>query len=162
MNTFAQKLAALVTAGILLAGCGGGGEEASPQGQAAPSGQQSGELTPFEQEHGIGPVAEVVKLDEINEAMARQGQDLFKTKCSACHKVDQRYVGPSLGDVLDRRSPTFVMNMIMNPDGMVKNHPVAKELLQEYLSPMPNQNLSREEARAIVEYLATQNADSAN
>ncbi|CAN5385388.1 hypothetical protein BH23BAC3_BH23BAC3_31390 [soil metagenome] len=54
------------------------------------------------------------------------------------------------------------MNMKLNPDQMQKEHPEVKKLLAEYITPMPNQNITREEARAIVEYLASasQEADS--
>jgi hypothetical protein len=48
------------------------------------------------------------------------------------------------------------MNMILNPDGMVKEDPVAKQLLMEYNgTPMANQNLTKEEARAVLEYFRT-------
>lgn len=112
-------------------------------------------LSAFELENGIGPIKEPVVRNELNQELAEKGGEIFEMKCSACHKVDQRYIGPELGNVLERRTPAYVMNMILNPDGMVKEHPVAKKLLQEYLSPMANQGLSREEARAIVEYLAS-------
>ena len=38
---------------------------------------------------------------------------------------------------------------------MVKEDPIAKQLLQEYLSPMANQNLTEEQARSIPEYFRT-------
>ena len=48
--------------------------------------------------------------------MAEKGQELFTQKCSACHKMGERYVGPPLGGVVARRGPTFVMNMALNPE----------------------------------------------
>ncbi|MEM7380656.1 MAG: cytochrome c, partial [Bacteroidota bacterium] len=52
--------------------------------------------------------------------------------------------------------PEWVMNMILNPDGMLKEDPIAKALLKEYdNSIMLNQNLSEEDARAVAEYLRT-------
>lgn len=57
-----------------------------------------------------------------------------------------------IGTVLDRRSPAYVMNMILNPERMVAEHPEARAMLAEYMTPMANQNLTEEEARAIVEY----------
>ena len=95
----------------------------------------------------------MVLSDSIDLALASQGQSLFETKCAACHKLYERYVGPPLGDVLDRRRPTYVMNMILYPDTMQKINPFAKALLAEYLVPMPNQNLTESEARAVLEYL---------
>src|SRR5690606_21919827 len=67
----------------------------------------------------------------------------------------ERYIGPPLGNVLLRRSPAYTMNMMMNPTEMSQRHPVAKALLAEYLAPMPFQDLSEQDARALVEYLRT-------
>ena len=64
----------------------------------------------------------------------------------------KRHVGPPLSGILERRNPAWVMNMILNPEVMVKEDPIAKKLFEEFLSPMANQNLTEEEARAVVEY----------
>ncbi|RMH60760.1 MAG: cytochrome c [Bacteroidetes bacterium] len=93
---------------------------------------------------------------EIDAALAAQGEAVFNMKCAACHKMDQRYVGPPLGDVLARRSPAYVMNMMLNPEEMLQKHPAARELLAQYMTPMPNQTLTHDEARAILEFLRTQ------
>lgn len=152
-------LAAVITAGILLAGCSGsGGEETSNTSSSAQ--KETNGLSAFEQENGIGPVTEEISIGEIDMEKVEKGKELFKTKCSACHKIDSRYVGPQLGTVFEDRTPTYVMNMILNPEEMVKKHPQAKKLLAEFLSPMPNQNLSPEEARAVVEFLASEQIES--
>ena len=148
----------LLTVALLtlsLQACGGGEESANQNDSGQTSAQNESGLTEFELEHGVGPVNEVVELGELDQELAAQGKEVFEAKCTACHKTDERYIGPPMNDVLDKRTPTYVMNMILNPDGMVKEHPVAKELLQEYISPMTNQNLSREQARALVEYFRT-------
>lgn len=140
---------------FMLSGCGGSGDGGNQQETKAKQQSDSG-LSAFEQEHGIGPVTKTISLgDEVDMELAQKGKELFELKCSACHKVNERYIGPAMDDVLERRSPTYVMNMILNPDGMTKNHPEARKLLQEYMSPMPNQGLTQEEARAIVEFFAS-------
>jgi hypothetical protein len=45
------------------------------------------------------------------------------------------------------------MNMITNPELMMKSDPIAKKLFEEILTPMANQNIGDEEARNILEYL---------
>lgn len=140
--------------GLVIAGCNGG--EASDEPRGAESGG-SAELSAFELEHGIGPVTERISLGEIDQQLVLRGEDAYQMKCESCHREEQRFVGPPLGDVLDRRSPEFVMNMMLNPAEMLEKHPVAQELLAEYMTPMPFQNVDREEARAIVEYLRTLN-----
>ena len=100
---------------------------------------------------GVGPIKSVT-LGDIDEAMATEGEELFKTNCSACHKMDKRFVGPAMAKVTERRKPEWIMNMIMNPEQMVKEDPVAKELLAEYLAPMANQSITEDQARKILEY----------
>ena len=105
---------------------------------------------------GIGPITSMEFGDEIDAELAAQGEAKFNTICVACHMVDQRMIGPAMKGVYERRSPEWVMNMILNPDGMLKEDPIAKALLKEYNNAiMLNQNLTEEEARAVAEYLRT-------
>lgn len=105
---------------------------------------------------GVGPIKSVTFADEIDAELAAKGQKTFSTLCVACHMAEQRLIGPALKGVFERRSPEWVMNMIMNPDGMLKEDPIAKALLKEYNNAvMLNQNLSEEDARAVAEYLRT-------
>lgn len=137
---------------FLLTACGNsGGQQQTPA--AAKAQPDNSGLSAFELEHGIGPVKEEIILAEVDYPLAENGAQIFEMYCSACHEKTERYIGPPLGDVLERRTPAYVMNMILNPDEMVQKHPVAKSVLAEYLAPMPNQNLTMEEARAIIEYL---------
>ncbi len=143
----------------LSAACGGAkpqGGEGQPAAAAAPAAE--GGLTPFQLKHGIGPVTQEVVLGAPDHEKAEQGKALFEGKCSACHKMGERYVGPPLGGVVDRLGPTFVMNMVLNPQEMYTKHPEVKKLLAEYMTQMPNLGLTPDEARTIVEYLRTQPA----
>lgn len=110
-------------------------------------------LTAFERDHGVGPIKEAVKLEPISIALAKTGEKTFENKCYACHRIDTKLVGPALGDILSRRKPEFVLNMMLNPQGMIDRHPEARKLFAQYLIPMANQNLSQAEALAILEYL---------
>ena len=143
-----------VLVALALAGCGKGKESPAPAASAAaPAGS---ELTPFQLEHGIGPVTSPVTLGPLDKAMAEEGEKLFTAKCSACHKMQERYVGPPLGDVTVRKSAAFIMNQILDPEGMYSKHPEVKKLLGEYMTQMPNLGLTQDQARQIVEYLRTQ------
>lgn len=105
---------------------------------------------------GVGPIKSVTLDAEIDQAMATHGADVYKKMCTACHRPDKKFIGPAPKGVLDRRTPEWVMNMILNPDEMVKQDPLAKELLMEFNgSPMANQNLSEKDARAVLEYFRT-------
>lgn len=105
---------------------------------------------------GVGPIENVDFGDEIDADMAAAGEEKFQAICTACHMAEQRMIGPALKGVYERRSPEWVMNMIINPDVMLKEDPIAKALLKEYNNAiMLNQNLSEDEARSIAEYLRT-------
>lgn len=105
---------------------------------------------------GIGPVKNLELPATIDDAMAAKGAEVYKMNCTACHKIDKKFIGPAPKDILERRTPEWVMNMILDPEGMTKNDPLAKALLMEFNgSPMANQHLSEEEARQILEYFRT-------
>jgi cytochrome c len=145
-----------ITLTVLLAACGGKGESGEEAEEAEEAQEHAEELSAFELEHGIGPVKEPVTLGPVDPALAATGKGIFEQKCSACHKMESKYVGPALGEVTARRSPAFIMNMILNPMEMVERHPVGKQLLAEHMTFMANQNLTQDDARAVLEYLRTQ------
>lgn len=147
-------LSALTLAGLVgLAGCGGG-EKAPPASSSTPA-ASGNDLTPFQLENGIGPITAPIVLGPIDEEQVEEGKTQFEAKCSACHKLGERYVGPPLGGVLEKVTPAFAMNMILNPVEMYTRHPVVKELLGQYMTQMPDLGLTQEQARAVVEYLRT-------
>jgi cytochrome c1 len=133
---------------VIVAACSG--DAPTPDEPAADA--SSGGLAAVELEQGIGPVRDLT-LGPIDPGLAADGETLFTTKCSACHKIDERYVAPALGEVLSRRRPEFVMNMMLNATEMVQKHPTVRELLAEYYTPMPVQITEEDQARAILEYL---------
>lgn len=99
---------------------------------------------------GVGPV-QSVEIGALDEALAAKGQTVFSGTCAACHKMDARYVGPALGGVTKRRTPEWIMNMILNPAGMTQNDETAKALLGEYMTQM-SVSVTQEDARALLEY----------
>ena len=150
-----MKLKVLVLAIIVafISSCGGGEKKAETNSESKEEVKEAVEVDPM-QDKGIGPITSIT-LGEIDETLAIEGKALFATKCSACHKISKRFVGPALMGVTDRRTPEWIMNMILNPEVMVAENPIAKKLLAEYLSPMANQSLTESEARAILEYFRT-------
>lgn len=141
---------------LLTAGCGGQEKSGSEDSKANEDDSKT-ELTDFQMENGIGPVTEQVELgDELDPELIEKGEQMFELKCSACHKLDSRYVGPPLASITNTRSPAYIMNMILNPAEMIEKHPIPRGLLGNYATRMTDQHLSREEARAVVEYLASE------
>ncbi len=150
------RFVTLVFLAVSTAACGGG--ESPPDAGASdtpetPATSANSGLTADELEYGIGPIRDLV-LGDLDPAMADAGAEIFAIKCSACHKMGERYVGPDLSTVTEQRVPEYVMNMILNPEEMVERHPVAKALFAEFnYTPMANQQLTEEDARAVFEYL---------
>ena len=99
----------------------------------------------------------------IDGALVEQGEALFTSNgCNACHTVGGgRLVGPDLAGVSERREYSFIAGMITNPDSMLANDETAKALLGEYLTPMANQDVTRDEARALYEYFRSNDSDTA-
>jgi mono/diheme cytochrome c family protein len=104
---------------------------------------------------GIGPIDSYELSETVNTQLAEQGKALFQEKCTACHKENEKVLGPPPSGIVTRRNPAWILNMILNPEEMIQKDPIAKKLLEEYKTPMLNQNLSQEEAKAVLEYFRT-------
>lgn len=105
------------------------------------------------QDKGIGPVKEM-KLGPLDKKLASAGQQVFTAKCVACHSLDQQIIGPPLRNVTKRRTPEYIMNMILNPANMEKGDPVTKDLHKKYIAtPMTDQSFTQDQARSLLEYL---------
>lgn len=147
-------LIALIILSVVLSSCGDSGSQdpSSFSNQKKQPTMNTSGLNDFELKNGIGPIKQIIELSSIDMNLAKEGEKIFESKCAACHKMDERYVGPAQRDVLERRSPEFVMNMMLNPEEMYQKHPEVKKMLGEFMTQMPNQNLTIQDARAILEY----------
>jgi mono/diheme cytochrome c family protein len=128
-----------------MAGCGGDEKAGGKAGQAPAA--KSVDTGPSK---GVGPVKSV-ELGPLDGDLAAKGEKIFSGTCSACHKLDQRYVGPGIQGVTKRRTPEWIMNMIINPAEMTQKDPTAKAMLAEYMTQM-SVNATEEDARALLEY----------
>ena len=107
-------------------------------------------------ETGVGEIKDITLDPVINQEMADTGAALFKTNCTACHKLDKRFIGPSPVGIMERRAPEWIMNMILDPSLMTAEDRCAKDLLIEFNgAAMANQNLTVEQTRSILEYFRT-------
>ena len=108
--------------------------------------------SPHPKDMGIGPIKEV-KLGAIDQNLVKKGQQLFETKCTICHSLDETKVGPPLRNVTQERTPEFIMNLLLNTATMENKDQIVEKLISEYHIPMPDQTLTQEQAREILEYL---------
>src|SRR5690554_7237326 len=54
---------------------------------------------------GVGPVKSVTIAETIDQALAKRGQEVYEKNCTACHKVDKKFIGPAPKGILERRTP---------------------------------------------------------
>lgn len=147
----------LFVASLLFWNCGGGGSSSESESADPPESMVEEETAAPDPmaNKGVGPIKSV-ELGELDQAMADQGKEIYAAMCTACHKPDQKYIGPAPKGILTRRSPEWIMNMILAPEIMIKEDPVAMALLAEFNgAPMANQNLTEEQARLVLEYFRT-------
>jgi hypothetical protein len=103
---------------------------------------------------GIGPYKNVELTHPLNEQWVTQGKGVYEVKCQSCHKLtDERLVGPGWKGVTDRRTPEWIMNFTVNVDEMIEKDTAAQRMLEECLVRMPNQNLSEQDARSVLEFM---------
>jgi len=156
MKRFKSKLMLAFTAGVfvsvLLFSAGCGDNTNGNQNETNFSNEKKTGLSDFELKNGIGPVKKELNLGPIDKKLAADGEKIFESKCASCHKLDERYVGPAQRNVLQRVTPEFFMNMVLNPDENLEKHPHAKDMLIQYMQKMTNQNVNLADARALLEY----------
>jgi hypothetical protein len=102
---------------------------------------------------GIGKFQHVDLTHPLDKKMVDEGKALYDLKCSSCHKLtDEKLVGPGWKGVTDRRTPEWIMNFVTNTDEMLNKDEAAKGMLEVCLVRMPNQSLSDNDARNILEF----------
>jgi len=89
----------------------------------------------------------------LNAEWVASGKSIYELKCQPCHKLtEEKLVGPGWKDVTKRRTPMWIMNMITNTEYMLDKDTSAQKLLELCMVRMPNQNLSYNEARHVLEF----------
>jgi hypothetical protein len=155
-----KKVFIILTASSMLLACGGGSssktEAAAGTEESAVASTETGANPEYDPKRGEGKfTAENVQVGAtVDAAMATDGEKIQGVKCSSCHKLtDEKLVGPGWKDVTVRRTPEWLMNFITNPDPMIDKDPSVQASLELCLVRMPNQSLTDDEARHIVEFM---------
>lgn len=139
----------LALTAVLWYGCSGKGAE-----QRAESPEMDSTAILQQPETHGSEVKEVALSTPLDPAMVKQGSDIYDLKCMSCHKLtDEKLVGPGWKDVTKKRKPTWIINMITNVDMMLAEDAEAQKLLEQCLVRMPNQNITAEEARSLLEFM---------
>ena len=145
-------IAITVIAGILTYGCGGNSQPAATDSTASPT--STAAAADASNPKGTGKFTDVKLTHPLDEAMITKGKAIFDVKCSACHKLSgEKLVGPGWKGVTDRRQPEWIMNFITNTDVMLNKDTAAQAMVEKCMVRMPNQNLTDDDARHILEFM---------
>ncbi|MFZ1704505.1 MAG: c-type cytochrome [Saprospiraceae bacterium] len=149
-----SPLILIITLIFFLISCG---DSKKPETTGSAPGASSAPSTDeYDPNRGIGKFNEetLVLESSLNATMADNGEKIAGVKCHSCHKLtDERLVGPGLKGVTERRAPYWIMNFITNPDPMIDKDPELQTQLEICLLRMPNQSLTEDDARNVLEYL---------
>ena len=146
-------LISFILIGFVLS-CGGGPEKSTTNSESTPAEVKSTES--YDPNRGEGKYNEenLALEPTLNATMADLGDKAQGVKCASCHKLsDERLVGPGWKGVTERRKAVWLMNFITNPDPMIDKDPELQAQLELCLVRMPNQSLSDDEARNILEFM---------
>jgi cytochrome c551/c552 len=86
---------------------------------------------------------------------AADGEAIFKANCASCHKPDADMTGPMLKGARERapnKDWAYKWLMNNNVNTMLDTDPYAKSLLAKWGSRMTAQNLTKEEAKAVLDW----------
>lgn len=108
----------------------------------------------YDAKRGEGKFTTVDIGEHLDAAKADAGSKIFDVKCGSCHKLtEEKLVGPGWKGVSTRHEPVWIMNFITNTDEMITKDPALQAQLEICMVRMPNQSLSDEDARNLLEFM---------
>jgi hypothetical protein len=153
MNRRLLLAAAVICSILTYAACNNSGE-GTAGGDTTTGGSTAATNTEGTDPKGIGKFKNVELTHPLDEKMVASGKNVYDVKCQSCHKLtDERLVGPGWKGVTDRRTPEWIMNFVTNVDEMIAKDTAAQKMLEVCLVRMPNQSLSDDDARHVLEFM---------
>ena len=150
-------LAAAILMSVFMYSCGSNqpaSTEAPANATMKEPGDKTGVAVAADDTKGKGKFTDVQLTHPLDQAKVAGGKPIYDVKCGACHKLtEEKLVGPGWKGVTDRRKPEWIMNFVTNTDEMIDKDPAAQAMLEKCMVRMPNQHLSDEEARNILEFM---------
>jgi hypothetical protein len=120
----------------------------------------SREIVEYNAKIGIGKFDKLELKDELDLKLSRKGKILQEQKCASCHKLtDEVSIGPGWKDITNKRSPEWLMNLMTNTEEMLKMDPSLIDQVKKYGVSMPDPQLTEEDARSILEFMRSVDAE---
>ena len=150
-----KKIIIIISIAFTIYACGGNDTSGNKTEQTV-SNTESTNKSEYDPNRGEGKFSSenVILGASLDQAMVANGEKIQSVKCSSCHKLtDEKLVGPGWKGVTERRKPEWIMNFITNPDPMIDKDPQVQAALELCLVRMPNQGLTDDDARNILEFM---------
>lgn len=150
---------AVTVVAFFLFSCNSGADDASkdaPPENASKTADSSASsaTTSGNESKGVGKFQHVELTHPLDQKMVTAGKSIYDLKCGSCHKLtEEKLVGPGWKGVTDRRAPEWILNFVTNTEEMLEKNEAAKNLYEICLVKMPNQNLSDDDARHVLEFM---------
>ncbi|WP_026898802.1 c-type cytochrome [Daejeonella oryzae] len=139
--------------GFLVA-CGGNKSSDNTADESTSEEVKTDENPSYDPQRGEGKFTKIDVSATLDAEKAELGNKVFQVKCGGCHKLtDERLVGPGWAGVTERREPEWIMNFITNTDEMIDKDPKLQAQLELCLVRMPNQSLTDDDARNLLEFM---------
>ncbi len=87
---------------------------------------------------------------------SEKGKTLFQQRCAACHKLEQKLIGPALANIGQRREKEWFAKFVINSQALIQSgDKAAVEVYEAYNKQVmpPHPDLSKEDIEALWEYL---------
>ncbi len=148
-TTIMNKILVLICGAMLLYGCGQNSENTSETAST-----EKPTVDSYDPKRGEGKFESITISEQLDIKLAEKGRSVYDLKCSSCHKLtDEKLVGPGWKGVSSKHKPEWIMNFITNPDAMIDKDPELQSQLELCLVRMPNQNLTDDDARSLLEFM---------
>ncbi len=91
-------------------------------------------------------------------AVIGEGENLFRQNCAACHKINQKLIGPALQNIYERRDIPWILSFVKNSQKVISNgDDYAVKLFEEYnKTVMTAFDFTDEEILSILAYVKDQ------
>jgi hypothetical protein len=150
-------LTAIITGGSLIfIACGGGG--VSKDAESVDINKIASQQPEV---HGTEvKESDITITNPVNAEWVTTGKATYELKCQSCHRLtEEKLVGPGWKGVTKRRQPAWILNMITNVEMMLEKDPEAQKLLESCMVRMPNQNLTLEDSRKVLEFMRSNDGE---
>ena len=139
---------------VMVFSCGGGNTNPATPVAGADKENAAAANPAYDPNRGEGKFTKVELGTVLDAGKADGGKKVYDVKCGACHKLtDEKLVGPGWSGVTSRHAPEWIMNFITNTDAMINKDPKAQAQLEICLVRMPNQSLTDDDARNLLEFM---------